>query len=74
MASADTRTVQPGGQTATPDPARLLRRFLDAARGSRRPLVHLQHNPDPDAQQNQDRKVPLKPAHAAPGSADAGFG
>jgi nanoRNase/pAp phosphatase (c-di-AMP/oligoRNAs hydrolase) len=26
-----------------------MRRFLDAARSSRRPLIQLQHNPDPDA-------------------------
>jgi nanoRNase/pAp phosphatase (c-di-AMP/oligoRNAs hydrolase) len=32
-----------------PDAARLLRRFVAIGRGRRRPLVHLQHNPDPDA-------------------------
>ncbi|MFV1959366.1 MAG: bifunctional oligoribonuclease/PAP phosphatase NrnA [Planctomycetota bacterium] len=32
-----------------PDATRLLRRILEAARHARRPLVHLQHNPDPDA-------------------------
>ena len=26
-----------------------LRRLIDVARGKRRPLIHLQHNPDPDA-------------------------
>ncbi|MDF1701541.1 MAG: DHH family phosphoesterase [Planctomycetota bacterium] len=26
-----------------------LRRLIDVARGSRKPLIHLQHNPDPDA-------------------------
>ena len=31
------------------DAVRNLRRFIDVARGKRRPLVHLQHNPDPDA-------------------------
>ena len=32
-----------------PDATRWLRRFIEAARGKRKPLVHLQHNPDPDA-------------------------
>ncbi len=32
-----------------PASATLLRRFLDLARRARRPLIHLQHNPDPDA-------------------------
>ncbi|MHC5012383.1 MAG: DHH family phosphoesterase [Planctomycetota bacterium] len=31
------------------DAGALLRRFIDVARGKRRPLIHLQHNPDPDA-------------------------
>lgn len=34
---------------AAPASAALLRRFLDLARFRRTPLVHLQHNPDPDA-------------------------
>lgn len=32
-----------------PASAALLRRLLDLARGRRKPLIHLQHNPDPDA-------------------------
>jgi nanoRNase/pAp phosphatase (c-di-AMP/oligoRNAs hydrolase) len=32
-----------------PDATVWLRRLIAAARGKRRPLVHLQHNPDPDA-------------------------
>ncbi|MGE0191926.1 MAG: bifunctional oligoribonuclease/PAP phosphatase NrnA [Planctomycetota bacterium] len=45
----------PGGQhEAGGDPpvapgVRNLRRLLEVARGARRPLIHLQHNPDPDA-------------------------
>ncbi len=31
-----------------------LRRLIEAARGSRRPLIHLQHNPDPDALASAD--------------------
>jgi nanoRNase/pAp phosphatase (c-di-AMP/oligoRNAs hydrolase) len=31
------------------DSVRNLRRLLDVSRGTRRPLIHLQHNPDPDA-------------------------
>jgi nanoRNase/pAp phosphatase (c-di-AMP/oligoRNAs hydrolase) len=31
------------------DPVALLRRFVEIARGCSRPLIHLQHNPDPDA-------------------------
>ncbi len=34
---------------AAPASARTLRLLLDLARGKQRPLIHLQHNPDPDA-------------------------
>ena len=34
---------------AAPASAALLRRLIDLARPCKRPLVHLQHNPDPDA-------------------------
>lgn len=40
--SSELLTVQPAS-------ARALRMLLDLARTRRRPLVHLQHNPDPDA-------------------------
>ncbi|MDJ0973571.1 MAG: DHHA1 domain-containing protein [Planctomycetota bacterium] len=44
-ATADTTN----GAPPIPSGVGNLRRFIDVARGRRRPLVHLQHNPDPDA-------------------------
>ena len=49
MAKADTTAVLSDESASPRGAARMLRRFLDVARGARRPLVHLQHNPDPDA-------------------------
>ena len=42
---ASTATTSPGAAPGV----RHLRRLIDVARGCRRPLIHLQHNPDPDA-------------------------
>ncbi len=42
---ASTATTSPGAAPGV----RHLRRLIEVARGCRRPLIHLQHNPDPDA-------------------------
>ena len=46
--AAGTNGAADGGQPVAPA-VRNLRRLLEVARGARRPLIHLQHNPDPDA-------------------------
>lgn len=38
-----------GSETASPDATRWLRLLIETARGRKRCLIHLQHNPDPDA-------------------------
>lgn len=43
--TAPSREIAPLGRTAT----QWLRLLIEAARGKKRALVHLQHNPDPDA-------------------------
>ncbi len=45
-----TNGAAPGaGRRAHREAVHNLRRLIDVARGKRRPLIHLQHNPDPDA-------------------------
>ena len=39
----------PADLQEAPDATRWLRSLIEAVRGKRRPIVHLQHNPDPDA-------------------------